>query len=525
MEISTIGKLISDLAEAHPDREALIFPELDVRYSFAQMDALSTNIARNLHDMGFRKGDRLAVWANNIPEWVLLQFGTAKLGVVLLTVNTGLRRKELEYVLSQSECRGLAMVRAVGEVNFQEELEAIRSNLPELEHVFMLPDDGVRLMRPVPGELPDIPLDPNDCINMQYTSGTTGFPKGVMLSHHNILRNAKDLGDRLAMSSSDILCLTVPLFHCFGCVIGVLGAYTHASTIVALTEFQPLEVLRAVDTCRCTILYGVPAMFIAELNHPEFEDFDLTSLRGGIMAGSPCPREVMKDVISKMGASEMTIAYGLTEASPCVTMTFPADSLDLSVSTVGTALPDVDVRIVDPVSGDGMPVGEEGELITRGYHVMLGYYNMPEETERAIRDGWLYTGDLASMDENGYVRITGRSKDIIIRGGENISPREIEEILLTHPAIQEAYVYGVPDDFFVQKVAVAVRLRKAQSLEAESLKAFCGGLVAKFKVPEFVDFVDGFPTTPSGKIQKYKLSQMWVERRDGAQTGVAPGTA
>jgi fatty-acyl-CoA synthase len=258
-------------------------------------------------------------------------------------------------------------------------------------------------------------------------------------------------------------------------------------------------------------------MFIAELNHPQFEEFDLSSLRAGIMAGSPCPREVMKDVIDKMGTKEMTIAYGLTEASPCVTMTFPDDSLDLRVGTAGTALPDVDVRIVDPASGEDLPVGQEGELITRGYHVMLGYYNMPEETRRAIREGWLYTGDLASIDENGYVRITGRSKDIIIRGGENISPREIEEILLTHAAVQEAYVYGVPDDFFVQKVAVAVRLRSGQSLDAEQLQTFCASQMAKFKVPEFVDFVEGFPTTPSGKIQKYKLAEMWVEGQDSGQ--------
>ncbi len=517
MEISTIGSLISDLAAAHGDRTALIFPELDIQYSFAEMDVLSTNIANNLHQMGFRKGDRFAIWANNIPEWILLQFGTAKIGVVLLTVNTGLRRKELEYVLSQSESRGLAMVREFEEVNFLEEFEAVRSSLPNLEHVFVMPDDGGRLLQPVEGALPDIPLDPDDCINMQYTSGTTGFPKGVMLSHNNILRNGLDLGDRLGMSSSDVLCLTVPLFHCFGCVIGVLGAYTHAATIAVLTKFQPLEVLRAVEKCGCTVLYGVPAMFIAELNHPQFEEFDLSSLRAGIMAGSPCPREVMKDVIDKMGTKEMTIAYGLTEASPCVTMTFPDDSLDLRVGTAGTALPDVDVRIVDPASGEDLPVGQEGELITRGYHVMLGYYNMPEETRRAIREGWLYTGDLASIDENGYVRITGRSKDIIIRGGENISPREIEEILLTHAAVQEAYVYGVPDDFFVQKVAVAVRLRSGQSLDAEQLQTFCASQMAKFKVPEFVAFVEGFPTTPSGKIQKYKLAEMWAEGRDSGQ--------
>ena len=356
-------------------------------------------------------------------------------------------------------------------------------------------------------------IGPEECINMQYTSGTTGFPKGVMLSHDNILRNARDIGDRLAMSSDDVLCLTVPLFHCFGCVIGVQGAYTHGASMVVLGEFHPLHVLQAIQDHRCTVLYGVPSMFIAELNHPQFDEFDLSTLRTGIMAGSACPREVMKGVIDKMGVRDVTIAYGLTEASPVVTMTFPYDPFDLRVGTVGRALPGVEVGIVDPASGQERVTGEEGELITRGYHVMLGYYGMPEETEHTIRDGWLHTGDLGKIDEDGYVRITGRSKDLIIRGGENISPREIEEILLTHPAVQEAYVYGVPDDFFVQKVAVAVRLKDGESLESERLREFCREQLARFKVPEYVDFVDDFPTTPSGKVQKYKLTEMWVDRQ------------
>ena len=512
MELSTVGRLITDLAAADPDRTALIFPESGVSYSFADLELLSGNIAANLHAMGFRKGDRFAVWANNIPEWVLLQFGTAKIGVVLLTVNTGLRRKELHYVLSQSGAKGLAMVAAFRDVSFAEEFAAVREDLPGLEHVFVLPDDSGQLLRESSAVLPETTLGAEECINMQYTSGTTGFPKGVMLSHHNILRNARDIGDRLAMSSDDVLCLTVPLFHCFGCVIGVLGAYTHGASMVVLGEFHPLPVLQAIQDHGCTVLYGVPSMFIAELNHPQFDEFDLSTLRTGIMAGSPCPREVMKNVIDKMGAREVTIAYGLTEASPVVTMTFPDDPFDLRVGTVGSALPDVDVKIVDPTSGQERAIGEEGELITRGYHVMLGYYGMPEETEQTIRDGWLRTGDLGTIDEDGYVRITGRSKDLIIRGGENISPREIEEILLTHRSVQEAYVYGVPDEFFIQKVAVAVRLKDGESLDVEQFREFCLGQLARFKVPEYVDFVDDFPTTPSGKVQKYKLTQMWVDR-------------
>ena len=520
MELSTVGRLITDLAAADPDRTALIFPELGVDYSFADLDRISTNIASNLHEMGFRKGDRFAVWANNVPEWVMLQFGTAKIGVVLLTVNTGLRRKELHYVLSQSGAKGLAMVAEFRDVNFSEEFAAVQEDLPSLEHVFVLPEDSPKLLEEPSRLLPEIALGTEDCINMQYTSGTTGFPKGVMLSHHNILRNAQDIGDRLTMSSDDVLCLTVPLFHCFGCVIGVLGAYTHSASMVVLGEFRPLPVLQAIQNHGCTVLYGVPSMFIAELNHPQFEEFDLSTLRTGIMAGSPCPREVMKDVIDKMGAREVTIAYGLTEASPVVTMTFPDDPFDLRVGTVGRPLPDVDVKIVDPASGQERASGEEGELITRGYHVMLGYYGMPEETEQTIRDGWLHSGDLGTIDEDGYVRITGRSKDLIIRGGENISPREIEEILLTNPAVQEAYVYGVPDDFFIQKVAVAVRLKDGESLDLEQLRQFCAGRLARFKVPEYVDFVDAFPTTPSGKVQKYKLTEMWIDRHsDQAAAG------
>lgn len=512
MKLTTIGNLIRDLAKDHGRRKALIFPELNSEYTFADLNSVSTRVAKNLYREGFRKGDRLAVWANNIPEWVILQFATAKIGVVLLTVNTGLKRRELEYVLQQSESRGLALVRMFRGVDFIAELEAVRNKLPSLKEVFILPDDFARLDGETDFELPEVALDTHDCINMQYTSGTTGFPKGVMLSHHNILSNAFALSSRLGMRASDSLCLQVPLFHCFGCVIGVLGAYTQAAQIVALTEFNPLQVLEAVHNYRCTVIFGVPTMFIAELNHPDFHRFDLSSLRTGIMAGAPCPREVMNAVIDKMGAKGMSIAYGLTEASPGVTSTFPDDPVDLRVSTVGTALPDVEVRIVDPVTAAEVPTGQEGELITRGYHVMLGYYKMPEETRRAIRDGWLWTGDLGSIDEHGYVRITGRSKDLIIRGGENVAPREIEEVLLTHPSVREAYVYGVPSEFFGQEVAVAVQLKDGSSLTSDEIQTFCLTRLAEFKVPAFVDFVISFPTTPSGKVQKYKLTEEWVAR-------------
>jgi fatty-acyl-CoA synthase len=512
MELSTVGQLIRDLAREEGSRTALIFPELNFRCTFAELDAVSTRVAKNLYAGGFRKGDRFAIWANNLPEWIIVQFATAKLGVILLTVNTGLRRQELRYILGQSEALGLALVRGFRGIDFLQELEAIRNDLPALKHVFLLPDDFKSLTGDTDVELPDIPLAPDECINMQYTSGTTGLPKGVMLSHHNILRNAFDMGRAIQITASDSVCLQVPLFHCFGCAVAVLGAFTRAATIVGLTEFNPIRVLEAIHNHRCTVIFGVPTMFIALLNHPEFSKFDLTSLRTGIMGGAPCPREVMIAVIEKMGIKDLRCAYGLTEASPGVTGQVVDDTFEHRVATVGRAMPGTELKIVDPATGAELLPGREGELITRGYHVMLGYYKMPEETRRAIRDGWLYTGDLAVMDPDGYIRITGRSKDVIIRGGENIAPREVEEVLLTHPAIRDAYVYGVPDDLFGQQVAVAVQLKEGATLAADELRRFCGERVARFKVPEYVEFVTSFPTTPSGKVQKYKLAEAWVAR-------------
>ena len=500
MNLSTVGNLIRDLAREQGSRKALTFPELNAEYTFSDLDKISTRVAKNLYCAGFRKGDRFAVWANNLPEWIILQFATAKIGVILLAVNTGLRRNELLYVLGQSEARGLALVRGFRGVSFVEEFEAVRAQLPALKEVFILPDDFKNLAVETDFELPEISLDPRDCINMQYTSGTTGFPKGVMLSHHSILQNALDACSRVNLTPDDSLCLQVPLFHCLGCVTGVLGPYTHGASIVALTEFHPLRALEVLQNLRCTAMFGVPTMFFAILNHPEFGRFDLSSMKKGLMGGAPCPRELMSAVIEKMGASEMTCGYGLTETSPGIAITFTTDSIDDRVGTVGRPLPGVEVKI------------EDGELLTRGYHVMLGYYHMPEETKRVMRDGWFHTGDLATIDDRGYIRITGRSKDLIIRAGENISPREIEEVLLTHPAIREAYAFGVPSDFFGQQIAVAVHLKDGASLNAEAVQAFCAGKLARFKTPEFVDFVSFFPTTPSGKVQKYKLAEAWVAR-------------
>jgi fatty-acyl-CoA synthase len=500
MNLSTVGNLIGDLAREHGSRTALTFPELNEKYTFKQLDEVSTRVAKNLYRAGFRKGDRFAVWANNLPEWIILQFATAKIGVILLAVNTGLRRNELQYVLSQSGARGLALVRSIRGIDFVGELEAVRGQLPALKEVFVLRDDFSRLAAETDFELPEIPLDPHDWINMQYTSGTTGFPKGVMLSHHSILRNAFDAGARVGIADGDSLCLQVPLFHCLGCVTGVLGPYTHGASIVALTEFNPLRVLEAVHKLRCTAMFGVPTMFTAILNHPDFHKFDLSSLRTGLMGGAPCSREIMSAVIEKMGAAGMTCGYGLTETSPGIAITFSDDAIADRVGTVGRPLPGVEVKIVD------------GELLTRGYHVMLGYYNMPDETAHAMRDGWFHTGDLAAIDARGYIQITGRSKDLIIRAGENISPRESEEALSTHPLIREAYAYGVPNDFFGQEVAVAVHLKDGASLTAGALQEFCAGKLARFKIPQYVDFVTAFPTTPSGKVQKYKLAEAWVAR-------------
>src|SRR6185369_8551871 len=456
----TVGSLLDDMARRWPDNEALVYPERDLRYTYKQFNETCRQVAKGLLRLGIKKGDNIAIWAYNVPEWVLLQFASAKIGAILVTINTSYKSAELEYILNQSDSTSLFMVGSFKDTNYVETLAGVvpelaastpgklsTPKLPFLKNVIFIGpetpagminfDAVIKLGEGVPDselEAIEATLDCHETINMQYTSGTTGFPKGVMLTHYNIINNGFNIGECMKFSEKDRLCIPVPFFHCFGCVLGVMACVTHATTMVPVEIFDPLKVLQTIEKEKCTAVHGVPTMFIAELEHPEFKNFDLTSLRTGIMAGSPCPIEVMKNVISQMHASEITIAYGQTESSPVITQTRTDDPIELRVATVGRALPDVSVKIVDIETGATLPPGKQGELCTKGYLVMKGYYKMPDETARAIDgDNWLHTGDLAIMDENGYCKITGRIKQMIIRGGENIYPREIEEFLYTHP--------------------------------------------------------------------------------------------
>ena len=523
----TVGNLLTQLADGVPAQPALLY-EHGPRYSFAELEAEARLVARGLMAHGVGAGERVVVWATNVPEWVVLQFALAKIGAILVTANTALRAKDIDYLLRQSEAATLITIRGFRSVDYVSALEQIgatRGAIPALARLIFIRrnDESVppgfipyEQLRQDAAQVPDHALDRrsaavdvDDVINMQYTSGTTGFPKGVMLSSRNIVNNGEALGRGLGYTSEDRLCLCVPLFHCFGCVIGVLGAYTHGASLCPLEWFDPGRVLTTIERERCTALYGVPTMFLAELEHPEFARFDLTSLRTGVMAGALCPEPVMRRVMSDMHLPEITIVYGLTEASPGITMT-PRDAPVADRSqTVGVVLPGLEVKIVDAASGATRAMGERGELCARGYNVMKGYYNNPEATRAAIdRDGWLRTGDEASIDARGLVRITGRIKDLIIRGGENISPKEIEDCLREHPAVADAYVYGLPDAFFGEIVAASVRLRESTALPGvEELTLWCGERLARFKIPKHVRFVTDFPMTASGKIQKFKLRE------------------
>ena len=534
----TVGSLLADMARRYPDNEALVYHERNLRYSYKQFNDTCRQIAKGLLSLGIKKGDNIAIWAYNVPEWVLLQFASAKIGAVLVTVNTSYKSAELEYILNQSDSTSLFMVGSFKETNYVETLggvvpelaasapcKLVSPKLPFLKNVVfigpntpagMLNFDSIMTMgEGVPdSELAAVEatLDCHETINMQYTSGTTGFPKGVMLTHYNIVNNGFNIGECMKFTPKDRLYIPVPFFHCFGCVLGVMACVTHATTMVPVEIFDPLKVLQTVEKEKCTAVHGVPTMFIAELEHPDFKNFDLTTLRTGIMAGSNCPIEVMKKVNSDMHASEITIAYGQTESSPVITQTRTDDALELRVATVGRALPDVEVKIVDIETGETLPPGKQGELCTRGYHVMKGYYKMPDETARAIdTDNWLHTGDLAIMDENGYCKITGRIKNMIIRGGENIYPREIEEFLYTHPKVSDIQVYGVPDKKYGEQVMAAIILKKGMTRMEEEVRDFCRDKIANYKIPKYVKFVDGYPMTASGKIQKFKMREMAIK--------------
>jgi len=537
----TVGGLLDLVYERRPDDEALVYADRDLRYTYREFREAVEGCARALMALGLQKGDHVAVWGQNVPEWVTLQFATGKIGAVLVTINPAYKSHELKYVLQQSDAEALFLTEGARDADF---LEILRGAVPELAEAGELSAEELPFLKNIvlmggdpPGNLPVMGFDElleraeevspeelrgrqaslsaEDVINMQYTSGTTGFPKGVRLTHTNIVKNAFNIGECMKLGPEDRVCIPVPFFHCFGCVLGTLNTVTHEGTMVPVEAFDAEKVLQAVDQERCTALLGVPTMFIAELDHPDFDRYDTSSLRTGIMAGSPCPMEVMKKVVDVMGADEITIAYGQTESSPVITQTRTDDPLELRVSSVGRKLPEVEVRIVSVETGEDCEPGEQGELWTRGYHVMRGYYKMEDKTREIINgQGWLHTGDLAVMDEEGYVRITGRAKDMIIRGGENVYPREIEEFLYTHPEISDVQVYGVPDEKYGEQVAAAVKLRPDSDLTAEDIKDYCCQSIAYYKVPEYVDFVEEYPMTASGKIQKYKLREAAVERYD-----------
>jgi fatty-acyl-CoA synthase len=525
----TIPRVLAETAARHPTRDALVFPQLGHRRTFAALHAEARAAARALLALGVQPGEHVGVWATNWPAWVVVQFAAAYAGAVLVNINPGYRARELEYVLHQADITTLFLTDRFKNTDYFDTLAAALqpAGCPKLRHVISIKAtrrDGMRAWEEFLAEaaaVSDAALDlrgaaarPGDVVNIQYTSGTTGSPKGVMLTHRNLLMNAYYVGDRLAFTADDRLCLPVPFYHCFGCVMGTLMCAVHGAALVVPAEaFDPLATLRAIHDERCTAVYGVPTMFLAELQHPAFSEFNPKSLRTGIMAGAPCPVELMRAVVDQMGAREITIAYGLTEASPVITQTRTTDSLEHRVGTVGTTLPGVEVQIVRP--GTALPVGEgeSGELMARGHGIMAGYYHKPAETAAALTpDGWLHTGDLARRTADGYYRITGRFKDLIIRGGENIYPREVEEFLYTHPAVADVQVVGLPDEKFGEEVSAWVRLKPGQTLGLEEVRAFCRAGLAHFKVPRYVVFVEEFPTTVTGKIQKYRLREMGVER-------------
>src|SRR3954469_1357296 len=505
----TIGENFDRAVREHPGRDALVVRHQDARFTYAELGEAVDRAARSLAGLGLVKGDRAGIWAPNCAEWVITQFATAKLGVILVNINPAYRTSELAYALQQSGCRALISAPAFKTSDYRGMIEQVRGDLPALEHVLFI---GEELFEDAPDAIEWPELDLFEPINIQYTSGTTGRPKGATLSHSNILNNGFFVGEFCDYTKQDRVCIPVPFYHCFGMVMGNLACVSHgACMVVPAPSFEPAATLAAVAEERCTSLYGVPTMFIAELEDPSFEEHDLSSLRTGIMAGSPCPEQVMRKVIDRMNMEGVTIAYGMTETSPVSTQTTADDELDRRVGTVGRVHPHVEIKIVAPETGRTVQRGEPGELCTRGYSVMLGYWDDPERTGEAIDAArFMHTGDLATMDADGYVNIVGRIKDMIIRGGENGYPREVEDFLYTHPDISDVQVIGVPSERYGEEVMAWVKLREGASVADDDLVAFCRGKIATFKTPRYWKLVDEFPMTVTGKIQKFKMREQAV---------------
>lgn len=534
---NTLGGVLDDLSKNNPNGWAVRYTDRNYFRTWKELNDEADLIARGMMSLGVKKGDHVAIWATNTPEWILTLFAAAKIGAVLVTVNTNFKIFELEYLLRQSDTTLLVMI---GGFKNNDYVATVNELLPELkttsgeiesEHLPFLkrvvfagketPEGMLNFedLKILGGDFPveiyeenKKTLNTHDVVNMQYTSGTTGFPKGVMLTHYNILNNGKTIGDGMKFTKNDKLCITVPFFHCFGLVLAMMACITHGTTMVPVERYSPVPVMNAISVEKCTAVHGVPTMFIAMLEHAQFNNFDFSSLRTGIMAGSPCPIEVMKKVIDKMNMREIVIVFGQTEASPGCTMTTTSDSIDKRVNTVGRAFPGVECKIIDPESGEELPINTPGEFCARGYNIMKGYYKMPEATAQAIdKDGWLHTGDLCTVDEDGYYKVVGRIKDMIIRGGENIYPKEIEECLYTCDKVSDVQVIGVPSEAYGEEVMACVILKEGEEMTEEEVKEFVGARMAKHKVPRYVRFVDSFPTNAAGKIQKFKMREEAIE--------------
>ncbi len=531
----TLGSILEKYAKELPDHEFMVYPDRNLRFTYAEFNDRVDKLASALLTLGVKKGDKVGVWAKNVPDWLTILFATAKIGGILVTVNTNYKLAELEFILKNADIHTICITAGYRDSDFVKMIyelipelttcergHLVSERCPMLKNVVYIGHEKLRGIYNTAELIQLGTYQPKDrleqvkseiscfdVVNMQYTSGTTGFPKGVMLTHHNILNNGNTVGECMHYTSADRVLTCVPLFHCFGCVLALCAVITHGATMVMVEDFDPLIVLASVQSEKCTALYGVPTMFIAELNHPMFNMFDLTSLRTGIMAGAPCPIETMKQVMERMHCKDIISVYGLTESSPGMTATRVTDTPEIRATTVGQALPFVEVKIVNPETGEDAPIGVQGEICCRGYNVMKGYYNNPEATQDVIDEGgWLHSGDLGEMDEQGYLRVTGRIKEMIIRGGENIYPREIENFLYKMPEIEAVEVSGLPSPKYGEQVAAYIRVKEGCSLTFEDVRVFCRGNIARYKIPKYIFFVNEFPMTASGKIQKYKLKDI-----------------